>query len=127
MNETDEKTVNSNECTGRNSQLWFSMQDDNTIRTKSTKHCLSAEAEQEVWAGPLSDGSQAVVLLNRDNQHSHKITVQWIDIGFPSNHTALVRDLWKHKDIGTFKGSYTSSKIKSHSVQMLKISLINAL
>ncbi|CAF1528017.1 unnamed protein product, partial [Rotaria sordida] len=56
----------------------------------------------------LSDGSQAVLLFNRVNSGSETITVEWSDIGFPTNHSAIVRDLWARKDLGTFTGSYTS-------------------
>ena len=34
----------------------------------------------EVWAGPLSDGSKAVILLNRGDSTVH-ITAEWSDIG----------------------------------------------
>jgi alpha-galactosidase len=76
-----------------------------------------------VWAGPLSGGSQAVVLLNRGDSNSEQITVNWTDISFPVDHSAVVRDLWAHKDIGTFTGSYTSPNIDPHAVMMLNITL----
>ena len=84
---------------------------------------MGLKAELEVWAGPLVDGSQAVVLLNRANFGSEPITVKWTDIGFPADHVALVRDLWAGKDLGSFTGNYTSPNIDHHSVMMLKITL----
>jgi alpha-galactosidase len=51
------------------------------------------------------------------------MTVKWTDIGFPTDHAAVVRDLWARKDIGTFTGTYTSPNIDHHSVMMLKITL----
>ena len=117
--------MNLKECDGADIGTWLSVGDDGTIRENATGHCLTVAAELEVWAGPLADGSQAVVLLNRGDTHRETITVQWIDIGFPSNHAALVRDLWERKDIGTFTGSFTSPAIDPHSVMMFKISLVN--
>jgi alpha-galactosidase len=81
------------------------------------------QQELEIWAGPLSGGSQAVVLLNRGDGGSSQITVNWKDIGFPTDHSAVVRDLWARKDIGTFTGSYTSPDIDPHAVMMLNITL----
>ncbi|CAF4047687.1 unnamed protein product, partial [Rotaria sordida] len=82
-------------------------------------------AELEIWAGPLSDGSQAVLLFNRVDSGSEPITVKWSDIGFPINQSDVVRDLWARKDLGTFTGSYTSPNIDHHAVMMLKITLTN--
>ena len=75
----------------------------------------------EVWAGPLKDGSQAVLLLNRGTSGSETITVKWTDIGFPADKAATVRDLWAQKDLGSFTGSYTSPNIDFHAVMMLKV------
>ncbi|CAF4731370.1 unnamed protein product, partial [Rotaria sp. Silwood2] len=95
---------------------------DGSIRNKHSGQCLIQVPELEVWAGPLQDGSAAVVLLNRGNS-SEPITVQWSDIGFPTKDSALVRDLWAHKVIGAFRGNYTSPNIDPHAVMMLKITL----
>jgi alpha-galactosidase len=77
----------------------------------------------EVLAGPLSGGSQAVVLLNRGDSNDDQITVKWSDIGFPVDRSANVRDLWTRKDVGAFTGSFTSPKIDAHAVMMLNITL----
>jgi alpha-galactosidase len=83
----------------------------------------NAPQDLEVWAGPLSGGSQAVLLLNRADSGSEPITVKWTDIGFPAEKAATIRDLWAHKDLGSFTGSFTSPNIDSHSVMMLNITL----
>ena len=103
--------------------MWIWSSTDGTVRSKHNNECLTAAFEIEVWAGPLHDGSQAVVLFNRARSGSEPITVQWSDIGFPADQPALVRDLWSHTDIGVFTGSYTSPNIDSHSSMMLKITL----
>ena len=74
----------------------------------------------QVWARPLSDGSQAVVLYNRGN-YTHSIMVQFSKLGWPASTTATVRDLWLHADVGTFAGSYTASKVLPHGVVMVKV------
>ncbi len=82
---------------------------------------LTYKPQLEIWAGPLADGSKAVLLLNRVDSGSEPLTVQWTDIGLPLTQQALVRDLWQHQDLGTFTGDYTSPNINAHAVQMLKI------
>ena len=59
-------------CSQQAGQTWISNSTDGTIRTRP---------------------KQAVVLLNRVDNGSEPITVQWKDIGFPVDHSALVRDL----------------------------------
>ena len=40
----------------------------------------------KIWAGPLSDGSKAVILLNRGNDTAQTdITVEWSDIGWENS------------------------------------------
>ncbi|CAF4603781.1 unnamed protein product, partial [Rotaria socialis] len=102
---------------------WLWSPNDGTVRSKHNGECLTLKANLEVWAGPLVNGSHAVVLLNRNDFGSESITVNWKDIGFPVDHSAVVRDLWARKDIGTFTGNYTSPKIDHHSVMMLNITL----
>jgi hypothetical protein len=110
-------------CDTQADQAWIFNLTDGTFRNKLNGQCLAVEAELEVWTSPLSDGSQAVLLFNRGNTGSEPITVKWSDIGFPVDHSAIVRDLWARKDLGTYTGSYTSPNIDHHAVMMLKITL----
>lgn len=119
----DGPNVDAFSCNKQDNQAWIWNAADQTIRSKHNGQCLGLKAELEVWAGPLVDGSQAVVLLNRANSGSEPMTVKWTDIGFPANRAALVRDLWAGKDLGSFTGNYTSPNIDHHSVMMLKIKL----
>jgi alpha-galactosidase len=73
----------------------------------------------EVWSRQLHDGSRAVVLFNR-GKDTAEISFSWTDIGYPNNLNAKVRDLWKHKDIGNFTGSF-SANVKNHDVIMIKV------
>jgi alpha-galactosidase len=69
------------------------------------------EGPNEVWAGPLKNGSRAVVLFNRHVISSQyplqNITVTWEMIGYPMDTKAYVRDLYHKKDLGIFQGSFT--------------------
>ncbi len=78
--------------------------------------------EQEVWAGPLSDGAFAVLLLNKDTEVA-QVTADWSDFGLDPSVEAKVRDLWQHKDLGTMKGSVSVS-VPSHGVAMYRITPI---
>jgi hypothetical protein len=110
-------------CDTQGDQAWLFNLTDGTVRNKLNGQCLTVEPELEVWASPLSNGSQAVLLFNRGNTGSEPITVKWSDIGFPVDRSAVVRDLWTRKDLGTYTGSFTSPNIDHHAVMMLKITL----
>jgi hypothetical protein len=118
VHNSNRSNVNTFSC---NQQLMWD-RIDGSIHDNDNGKCLVQVAELEVWSGALHDGSAAVVLLNRGN-NSEPITVHWSDIGFPDHDSALVRDLWTHNNIGTFRGNYTSPNIEAHGVMMLKIAL----
>ncbi|HXY01873.1 MAG TPA: alpha-galactosidase [Candidatus Limnocylindrales bacterium] len=82
-------------------------------------HRAKKTGDLEVWAKTLVDGGRAVILLNRGATES-EISVAWEDIGYTAHLPAKVRDLWAHKDVGTFTGSY-SAKVPSHAVVMVKV------
>jgi len=77
------------------------------------------DGDLEVWARPLADGSRAVILFNRSAKET-SMSVSWAEIGYPKTLNAKVRDLWGHKDAGTFKGVY-SAPVAPHGVVMVKI------
>ncbi len=108
-------------CDNQDEQTWEFDPTDGTVRNKHNDLCLTVEAELEIWAGPLSNSSQAVLLFNRGNIGNEPITVKWSDIQLPVDQPAVVRDLWAHQDLGTFTGSYTSPNIDAHGVMMLKV------
>jgi alpha-galactosidase len=78
-------------------------------------------AHSEVWSKELKDGGRAVILFNRsDGPGSIDISVPWNQIGYPDHLSAEVRDLWAHKDLGKFTGSFKAS-VPSHSVVMVTV------
>ncbi len=113
--------LNAFTCDIQDDQAWIFNLTDGTVRNKLNDQCLTVEAELIVWAGPLFDGSQAVLLFNRGNTESEPVTAKWSEISFSVDQSADVRDLLARKDLGTFTGSYTSSTIDHHAVSMLKI------
>jgi alpha-galactosidase len=109
----------------QNNQAWVWNKSDGSLRNIDHSRCLTVQQNIEIWAGPLFNGSQAVLLLNRNSSDSEIITVKWTDLGWPASQAALVRDLWARKDVGTFTDHYTSPSIERHAVQMLKITPIH--
>jgi alpha-galactosidase len=74
---------------------------------------------QEVWTKPLGDGSRAVILFNRGTEASN-VSVSWEDIGLAPGGKALVRDLWKKTEAGSFTGRF-EAKVAPHDVVMVRI------
>jgi alpha-galactosidase len=77
------------------------------------------DGDLEIWARELADGSRAVVLFNRGAAEA-EIAVAWPEIGYPATLGATVRDLWRHEDVGRFRGSY-SATVPSHGVVMVRV------
>jgi len=77
------------------------------------------DGDLEVWARPLADGGRAVVLLNRGTKEA-PVAVGWTELGYPKTLEAKVRDLWQHKDLGAFKGSFTAT-VAPHGVVMVRV------
>jgi alpha-galactosidase len=80
---------------------------------------VSKNGDLEVWARSLSNGGRAVILFNRGTAASD-IGVGWEQIGYPGHLSAKVRDLWEHKDLGSFTGSFRAN-VAPHSVVMVTI------
>ncbi len=121
MNSHDGANVDVRTCNGQDYQRWVWNSTDKTLKSQHNGLCLTVQQELEVWAGPLSNNSHAVVLLNRGSIGSELISFKWTDIGIPADRAATVRDLWARKDLGTFTGSFRSQNIDPHSVMMLKV------
>ncbi len=77
------------------------------------------DGDFEVWARPIQNGDRAVILLNR-SETEHSISVNWTDLNYPSHLSAAVRDLWQHKELGKFTGSFSAS-VPSHGVAMITV------
>jgi len=113
------------ECSsGSNNEVWKYNPADGSLRTPNEDTgCLAIQldAVAELWAAPMTGGDFAAVLFNRDDNNVYNLTAAWTDIGLSATQSANVRDLWAHKDLGVFTGSFTAS-VKPHGVVMIKVS-----
>jgi len=91
----------------------------NQDKLGSQGHKVSSQNGLEVWAGRLSGGKYSIVLLNRSEQRG-KITALWSDIGIHNNAKFIVRDLWRHYDMGTYSGKFEAD-VESHGVIMVTL------
>jgi alpha-galactosidase len=76
------------------------------------------EGTSEVWARDLEDGSKAVGLFNRGELPA-SIVCQWPDLGLVGRRR--VRDLWRQKDLGKFKGEFKAI-VPRHGVVLIRVS-----
>jgi alpha-galactosidase len=76
-----------------------------------------------VYAKTLADGSFAVGLFNR-GETGTKIGVKWGPWGTlatpDGDATFVVRDLWRQKDLGEFKGTF-ETKVAPHGVVLIRL------
>jgi len=81
-------------------------------------HRVRHAADVELWVKPLSgSGERAVALFNRGTA-AESITIDWAELGL-SPGTAMVRDLWAQKDLGTLANF--STEIQPQATTLLKI------
>jgi len=60
----------------------------------------------QVWARPLADGTEAVILFN-DGETATSVSAKFEYWGWAKGTKASIRDLWAHKDVGSFTDEYT--------------------
>lgn len=77
---------------------------------------ISSTNNLEVWGGRIVSGA-AIVLFNRSSK-AGSITANFSDLGLDGS--VGVRDLWKHKNIGSFDTSF-SSVVAPHAAQMYRL------
>lgn len=74
------------------------------------------DGDLEIWTKELSGGRTAVALLNK-SADPVRMKFTWDEIGISGR--VKIRDLWKHKNLGKYKGAFQSGNIPSHGVMML--------
>ncbi|MDQ1544048.1 MAG: alpha-galactosidase [Actinomycetota bacterium] len=79
---------------------------------------VSISTQQQTWYSLNSDGSYTVALFNL-GQTEKDVTANWSDIGLKG--AASVRDLWSHKNLGSFSGKFTAKDVPIHGVRLLKV------
>jgi len=75
----------------------------------------------QVWAVPLEGGAIAVAVLNRGNADIPSAVVEWTNLDVSPSTKLLVRDIWRHKDVGTFAQSFTTPLIPASGVVAFKL------
>jgi len=84
-------------------------------------YCLGSHGHgAEVWKKPLEDGSVAVAMFNRGDEHHRMIPVSWEAVGLHDRRPAVVRDLWAREDVGEYTRSY-SEQVPPHGVKLLRL------
>ena len=79
---------------------------------------VAHDGDARIYARKLEDGSKAVGLFNTGTNGTISVTVKWSDLELHGSHA--VRDLWRQKDLGSFKDEFTM-QVKPHSTEMVKI------
>jgi alpha-galactosidase len=69
-------------------------------------HRVWKDGDAEIWVRPLTEGREAVVLLNRGDR-PRSIRLDWSALGLPSYLPLRFRDLWRHEDLPLATGSLT--------------------
>jgi alpha-galactosidase len=77
---------------------------------------VSQQNGLEVWAKDLKNGSKAIGLFNRRSTEA-TVTLNWSESGL--NGKQVLRDLWQHKNLGSFSSAY-SSLVPAHGVVLLQ-------
>jgi alpha-galactosidase len=77
------------------------------------------ENDQDIFVKPMQDGGVAVVMVNRGKEEQ-TITLKWADAGLAADKSVAIRDLWQHKDLGTFTGSF-AAPVASHGTVTIRI------
>ncbi|XP_048495078.1 alpha-galactosidase 1 isoform X2 [Beta vulgaris subsp. vulgaris] len=75
------------------------------------------EGGLEVWAGPLTNYTVALLIVNR-GAVTMSITAHWDDIGLPMDSIVEARDLWEHKTLEQRFVQNLTASVDSHGSKM---------
>lgn len=95
-----------------NSEVLAINQDERAVPGDS----IDLDNDIEVVVKKLADGSCAIGLFNK-SEAKQTISIDWKIVGLKG--PQRLRDLWRHKDIGTFDG-YFSAVVRPHGVVLLR-------
>ena len=92
----------------------------------STAACGRA-ANCELWhRAPGTDKSDYVILFNPNANTTAPtgFSVRFADVGIAAGASVAVRDVWAHKDLGVYTGSYTTAAdIVPHEARTLRLTV----
>ena len=70
-----------------------------------------------------NDGSKVAVLMINTGAVAQDLSLSFSEIpNFKQGNSVHIRDIWARKDIGTFSGTFTFTKIASHDAAFIMIS-----
>jgi len=75
-----------------------------------------------VYARPLENGDIAALVLNDNDTLTLDIELTWDMLDVDSDTTLSLRDLWQHKELGTYTEAWTAVSVPVHGCRMLRIS-----
>ncbi|MER5753638.1 carbohydrate-binding protein [Streptomyces sp. NPDC002088] len=73
--------------------------------------------DEQVWGTKNSDGSYTVALFNLGDSPA-SVTADWASFGFTG--AAAVRDLWNHRNLGTYKNEITAA-LPAHGSRLFTV------
>ena len=79
---------------------------------------IARDGDARIYAKKMADGSNAVGLFNTGTNGVISVTVKWGDLKTSGPRT--VRDLWRQRDLGKFKGEF-SLQVAPHGAELLNI------
>ena len=91
---------------------------DQDVLGKEAKQIV-ANSIYQVWMKELEDGSHAIGIFNLSDKYQN-ISVSWNDIELKKSISKKVHDLWRQKNLGSFKDSFTSN-VAPHGVTFIKV------
>jgi hypothetical protein len=122
--DADKSAITIIPCNGGSNQRWrqnitnFALTDaDGLCLEGVTNNDPSDTSVIQIWAKPISEKSVAVLVMSGLElaKQSYTVEIDFEDIGFTSDTTMTVRDIWNHADIeGSFTGSFTTDKLAPH-------------
>jgi len=79
------------------------------------------DGDLTVWTRKLSDGSVAVALYNQEDA-AQAIGFKAETLGWPAGTAFTARDLWQHKDLGSFSnGNFPAKEVQPHETVALRV------
>jgi alpha-galactosidase len=95
--------------------------DQDTLGRQASR--VARTASTGIWLKPLANGDLAIALLNR-GRDAVVIRVNWDDLKLNPESPLKIRDLWKHKDLGTYTADF-STTVAPHATVLLRATPVN--
>jgi len=80
----------------------------------------------QVYAGPLSNGDIALVIVNWGGSAKGAYEVDLNALGIDASSTVSVRDLWKKEELGSFAGKIRVESIPPYGNYAYRLKVVNA-